>query len=303
MFKLIALFFALASAQTIVELAVKTPSLSTLVKVLTDPNYKPVLDALSGAGPFTVFAPSNEAFARANIDIKNVTLVTAVLTYHVIGAAIKSTDLKEGTNIAPTLMKNPDYVNIGAGKAQVLDAFRFGPRVFVSWNGREGVAEVTTADVTASNGVVHIIDRVLGLPEDLVTLTTTHRLRILLQQVVKAELAAAVTGAALTIFAPTDEAFFRIPNLNQLTVPQLQNILKFHVVAGVAYSTSLVNNSPVTTLQGQKITPVFVTNQFNRTELVLKNAAGAILGGVLEANIISKNGVVHVVDRVLIPTA
>merc|ERR1712166_1670691 len=79
---------------SIVENAIATPMLSTLVSVLTMPAYKPILDALSGNGPFTVFAPSNAAFASAGVDVNNVAAVTDVLKYHVVaGAAVYSNAL------------------------------------------------------------------------------------------------------------------------------------------------------------------------------------------------------------------
>ena len=89
------------SLPTIVQTAVATPMLSTLVTVLTSPGYEPVLQALSGNGPFTVFAPTNEALRLAGVDISDVNAVTEVLKYHVVvGAAVASVDLKASQNVA-----------------------------------------------------------------------------------------------------------------------------------------------------------------------------------------------------------
>ena len=90
-----------AQPRSIVETAVDTPQLSTLVAVLTLPGYAPVLNLLQGPGPFTVFAPNNAAFAAANIDPNQIPVVTAVLQYHVIGASVLSTDLAQGANVSP----------------------------------------------------------------------------------------------------------------------------------------------------------------------------------------------------------
>jgi len=131
---------------TIVANAIATPVLSTLVSVLTLPDYAPVLSALSGAGPFTVFAPTNDAFAKAGVDVSDVEAVTSVLSYHVVqGAAVYSKDLKAQQNV--------DTLNGGS-----IDVRKspFG----VSVNG----ANVVVADVASSNGVVHVIDSVLLPP-------------------------------------------------------------------------------------------------------------------------------------------
>jgi uncharacterized surface protein with fasciclin (FAS1) repeats len=104
--------------KTIVENAVATPVLSSLVSVLTAPGYEPVLNALNSPGNFTVFAPNNVAFAAAGLDPKDVELVTQVLYYHVLGAVVKSGDLK-ALQFPSTLMSDTKYVNLGA-KGQVL---------------------------------------------------------------------------------------------------------------------------------------------------------------------------------------
>ena len=142
----IAASYAIAPTQNIVELAGATPDLSTLVAALKAGN---LTAALSGAGPFTVFAPTNEAFALLPsgtvahlLDPRNVKELDAILTYHVVLADVHSKDLKDFQRVK-TL--NGDEVTI---------AKRDGA-VYVNH------AKVTTADVDATNGVVHIIDRVL----------------------------------------------------------------------------------------------------------------------------------------------
>ena len=130
--------------KTIVDLAVATPDLSTLVTALKAGG---LVDTLSGPGPFTVFAPTNEAFTAlpagvlANL-LKNKAQLDNVLTYHVVAGAVRAEALKDGEKIK-TLQGEELTVRIAGGD------------VFIN------SAKVTTADVTASNGVVHIIDGVL----------------------------------------------------------------------------------------------------------------------------------------------
>jgi len=135
-----------ATSPTIVENAVATPALSTLVAVLTDPRYADILGVLSGNGPFTVFAPTNDAFAAAGVDINDVDAVKEVLKYHVVaGVGAKSTDLKASQEI-PT---------VEGDTIEVLRNF-YGVTV--------NDAKVVVPDVISSNGVVHVIDKVLIPP-------------------------------------------------------------------------------------------------------------------------------------------
>jgi uncharacterized surface protein with fasciclin (FAS1) repeats len=141
-------FNAKAQDKTIVELAVATESLSTLVTAVTAAG---LVETLSGNGPFTVFAPTNEAFNNLPEGVlamllkpENKDKLTAVLTYHVIGANVMSKDLTEGMKAA-TIQGDKVTVSLKSG-AQINDA------------------SVAIADIVASNGVVHVIDKVILPP-------------------------------------------------------------------------------------------------------------------------------------------
>merc|ERR1711959_653840 len=138
-----------AQSSTIVDLAVATPDLSTLVTAL---KAGKLVDTLSGAGPFTVFAATNEAFARLPkhtldflLDPKNIKELQDVLTYHVASGSVHAKDLK-----------NDEKIKTVEGKE--VEARIFGSRVFIN------NAQVTKADIDASNGVIHIVDHVLIPP-------------------------------------------------------------------------------------------------------------------------------------------
>jgi uncharacterized surface protein with fasciclin (FAS1) repeats len=151
MLKSFLFLFVIASAsatanRTIVDLAVVTPGLSTLVTALKSGN---LVATLSGAGPFTVFAPTNEAFAAVPaatlaslLDPKNIKQLQDVLTYHVVSGTVFAKDIT-----------NNQMIKTVEGKD--VTASLFAHRVFIN------KAEVITADIKASNGVVHIIDQVL----------------------------------------------------------------------------------------------------------------------------------------------
>lgn len=136
---------------SIVSLAVATPDLSTLVSAVTAAD---LVDTLNGSGPFTVFAPTNAAFAAlpaGTLDSlllpENKATLSGILTYHVVAGKVMSSDLSNGQVIA-TVNGEKLTVEIADGKVMLVDA-------------KGGKSTVATADVDASNGVVHVIDAVL----------------------------------------------------------------------------------------------------------------------------------------------
>jgi uncharacterized surface protein with fasciclin (FAS1) repeats len=138
-----------APTETIVELAVATDALSTLVTAVTEAD---LVTTLSGDGPFTVFAPTNDAFAAlpdGTLDslLADIPALTDVLTYHVVSGKVMAADLSDG-QVVPTLQGGELTVKIMNGSVMLEDA-------------AGNMSEVVTADVEASNGVVHVIDGVL----------------------------------------------------------------------------------------------------------------------------------------------
>jgi uncharacterized surface protein with fasciclin (FAS1) repeats len=279
--------------QNIVELAVATPDLSTLVAALKAGN---LTAALSGAGPFTVFAPTNEAFALLPsgtvahlLDPRNVKELDAILTYHVVLADVHSNDLDEH-QFVKTL--NGDEVAI----------IKRDGAVYVNQ------AKVTTADVDATNGVVHIIDRVL-LPNEetgavVVKAAPTNSILDLIGSGDETQELAYLLGAAnltdylsgagpFTVFAPIDHAFDLLPNgtLKHLLDPrnrdELADILENHVVPGDVHSKDLEEFQRVRTLEG--------------TVAIVKRDGAVYVNGakVITADVDATNGVVHIIDRVL----
>ncbi|HHP7239877.1 fasciclin domain-containing protein [Longibacter sp.] len=261
---------------TITELAGNASNLSTLAGALGQAGLD---DDLNGDGPFTVFAPSNTAFQQ--IDVNDLTsdsdLLEEVLTYHVVQGEITASDISDGQTVE-TLEGETLRFSLSNGGVQV--------------NG----ANVTTADLQASNGVVHVIDGVL-----LETVTTTDRavltpgLSTLADAVGAAGLADDLSGdGPFTVFAPVNAAFDEI-DASELTADSdlLNKILTYHVVGGSAIEAGDISDGQtVETLQGG--------------DLTFSVDGGTVRVNGIEvttANIQTSNGVVHLIDSVLLEAA
>jgi len=270
------------SAKTVVEIAIGSPDHTTLVAAVKAAG---LVETLSGAGPFTVFAPTNAAFAKlpaGTVDSllkpENKAKLVAILTYHVVPAKVMAADVKTGE--APS-------VN---GKKLALKADKTG----VTVNG----AKVVKTDVTASNGVIHVIDTVVLPPENIVaTAAKAGKFQTLLTAATAAGLADTLAnGGPFTVFAPTDEAFAKLgkDTIANLLKPEnkdkLANVLKYHVVAGVVKAADVVKLKEAKTLQGGAATVKVVDGKVT--------IDGA---NVVATDIAASNGVIHVIDAVILP--
>merc|ERR1712048_575631 len=270
---------------TVSGIASRTKDLSTLVSALEAAD---LVTTLSDTGPFTVFAPTNEAFAKVpnatlTYLLGNKTALTEVLKYHVAAGDLKSTNLKNGEQITTLEGKNVTVAITGT-TVKINDA------------------TVTTANVNATNGVVHIIDAVL-LPPGLVLPTIPELaegvkdLSTLVTALGKADLVTALSASGpFTVFAPTNDAFNGLPAgvLDALLKPEnkdkLVEVLKYHVASGEVLSTDLENGEQIETLEKQKVN-------------ITIDAAGVKVNtaNVTMANVLATNGVVHIIDAVLLP--
>ncbi len=303
----------------IVGTAQATADLSLLVDALVQADAD-LVTTLSSDGPFTVFAPTNAAFAALLNDLGDdynsladfdtadeKELLAKVLTYHVVaGTAALSGDLSNGMMIT-TVQGEDVTVNINGG-------------VFIS-DATETDAEVATADVATTNGVVHVIDKVL-LPQEVLdalsaptqniveTAQATADLSLLVDALIQADadLVATLSGdGPFTVFAPTNDAFAALlvalgDDYNSLedfdTADEkalLAKVLTYHVVAGTAaLSTDLTQDMRIETFQGENVSVdlnggVFIGDATDTAaEVVIPDVA-------------TSNGVVHVIDKVLLP--
>lgn len=258
----------------IVDTAVAAGNFTKLAAALTKAG---LVTALKGEGPFTVFAPDDaafDAFEEANPGVLaglSKEALTEILTYHVVaGAAVGSGALKD-EQVFTTLSGSPILIDTTGG-VKVVEA------------------DVTTADVTASNGVIHVINQILIPPKDdiVATAVAAGTFKSLAKAVTDAGLVPTLQGKGpFTVFAPTDAAFAKLAAVP--TGDALKNVLLYHVVAGAVGSGDLVAGPVPTQLTGKSVT-VSLTGGVKIDDAT-----------VTTANILTKNGVIHVVDTVLVP--
>jgi transforming growth factor-beta-induced protein len=268
----------------IVDTAVAAGSFTKLAAALQAAD---LVTTLKGAGPFTVFAPTDAAFAKLPagtldnlLKPENKAQLQAVLKYHVVGGKVTAADVVKLSH-ATTLQGKDVAITTPGGTVKVNDA------------------TVTMADVQASNGVIHVIDTVLLPPtQDIVErATAAGSFTTLVAALNAADLTATLKGTGpFTVFAPTDAAFNKLPagTLDNLLKPenkaQLQAILKYHVLMGAAYAGDVVKTNKATTLEGKDVAVTV-----NGNSVKVNDAT------VTAVNVLATNGVIHVIDTVLIP--
>ena len=284
------------SQNKITTIAAATPDLSILVSALDRANLISVLD---GDGPFTVFAPTNTAFQAfltannfADLDAVPDAVLTQVLLNHVVAGSFQSTQLTTG------------YISTQATST----ASGTSMSLFVNTaNGvrLNGVSTVTTPNVMASNGVVHIVDAVIGLPTVVTFVQADPNYEILLAAVTRDEAAgfpAALSATGpFTVFAPTNDAFVAFltetgfPDLASIPESVLTTVLAYHVAPANVRSTQITNGQVVNTLADQNFTinttaGVKITDVSDRESEV-----------IVPLDVQANNGVIHTVNKVLLP--
>lgn len=272
--------------KNIVETAVEAGKFKTLATALTAAG---LVDAVKGPGPFTVFAPTDEAFAKVPKETLEMLLkpenkdkLKAVLTYHVVPGKVMAKDV------------------VGLKGAKSLNGQRIDVKVDGSKVSVDG-ANVVATDIACTNGVIHVIDSVILPASDNIPAVATKagKFSTLLAAAKAAGLVDALSGDKdLTVFAPTDEAFGKLPKgtveslLKPENVDKLKGILLFHVVEGRVYSEDAVKAKTAATLQGGKV------------EISVKDGAAYVNGAkILATDIDAGNGVIHVIDSVILPPA
>ncbi|MBM4014270.1 MAG: fasciclin domain-containing protein [Planctomycetes bacterium] len=270
----------------VVDTAVKAGNFKTLVAAVQAAG---LVDTLKSKGPFTVFAPSDEAFAKLPagtverlLKPENKAELAAVLTYHVVPGKWLAKDVVTLTGAVTVQGQQIDF-RIDEGGVRV-----------------DG-ASVVAADIDCSNGVIHVLDRVI-LPstKDLVaTATEAGTFKTLLAAAKAAGLAdVLVKEGPFTLFAPTDEAFAKLPagTVEGLLKPEnkdkLAQILKLHLVKGRVYSAGALAAGKAESLAALPLA-------------IRKDAKGAAVNDarLVAVDLDAANGVVHVIDAVLLPSA
>ena len=266
--------------KTIAETVIASADFDTLEAALVAADLATVLD---GPGPFTVFAPTDAAFAAlpaGALDglLADETALADVLLYHVVS----------GTELAADVVA-ADFLTMENGAIAPITT---------EGGARIGGVAITTTDIRVKNGVIHVIDAVLLPPPSIAELVVANDdLQTLLAAVQAADLATTLDGEALfTVFAPTDDAFAEIPaaTLSALIadVPALTDVLLYHVVDGVVPARVAITLTSATMKNGDSVT---IAYDAGMGTLDIGPAR------VTTTNVWARNGVVHVIDQVLLP--
>lgn len=255
---------------TIVDVAVANGNFTILAAALTRAN---LVDDLSAAGPFTVFAPTDAAFAASGITLNDVNTMPVaqledILLYHVVSGEVAS------TAIPP--------------KADALSGLTL---LFTTTSGVDvNDANVVTADVQADNGVIHVIDKVL-MPPDIVDMAGYAGLTSLAGALGSAGLVSTLQGAGpFTVFAPSNAAFAALPSVP--TGQALVDVLTYHVLSGQTLANALpvsaqtLSGATASTL-GQSV--IFGSGKINQANITV-------------TDIKVTNGVIHLIDSVIVPS-
>ena len=283
-------------AKDIVDTAIADGRFTTLVAAVKAAG---LVDALKAEGPFTVFAPTDDAFAKlpaGTLDSlllpENKQKLSDILLYHVVSGKVMAADVTS-LSTAPTLLGKDLSIKVDMGNVYINDA------------------KVIITDIETSNGVIHVIDTVLLPPSEEAASDTMAasntivdiavadgRFSTLVAAVKAADLVETLSGEGpFTVFAPTDEAFAKLPagTLDSLLLPEnkqkLTDILLYHVVPGKVMAADVVTLTSAATALGKDIT---ITVKDGK--VYLNNDIQVII-----TDIEASNGVIHVIDGVLLP--
>lgn len=283
---------------TITGIAQTNANLSILVQALVKAD---LASTLQGAGPFTVFAPTDAAFVAflkttpyATLNDVPKDVLTLILLNHVVSGKVKSTDLTTG--YVKTLATS---ATSGTNTMSMYVDLRSGVKL-------NGTASVTTADIMASNGVIHVVDKVIGLPTIVTHATANPNFTSLVGALTSAgqpDFVTILSGAGpYTVMAPTNTAFTDLNTelapggIASVSTANLTKVLTYHVANGNVLAASLTEGQMVTTLQ----TPQKYTIQLAGGAKI-KDANNRI-STIIATDVQCSNGVIHVINKVLLPT-
>lgn len=287
------------TSNTITDIVVAGADFSTLESAVVRAGLQ---TTLSGTGPFTVFAPDNAAFTAASITPSVINTlapadVSKLLLYHTLSSRVPAASVPAGPN-AKVITTGGDSIFVT----------RDARGVFVN-----GI-QVAAADINADNGVIHRMPRVLNPPVgNIVQTAVAAGLDSLVKAVTRAttapggdpNLTTTLSNGILTVFAPTNAAFTQLlgalslTDINQIPIATLLAVLRYHVVGARAFSSDLANGNLAMLAGGN--TTINLTNGVGGGPTILGNGNGGNRSNITATNIMCRNGVVHLIDRVLLP--
>ena len=267
---------------TIVDIAVADGRFETLVAAVTAAG---LVETLTGDGPFTVFAPTDDAFAAlpegaVESLLEDIAALTAILLYHVVAGDVRAADVVT-LDSAVTVLGEAVSITVEGDSVRINDA------------------NVVITDIEASNGVIHVIDAVLLPPVPLGSIVDIaagdERFETLVAALTAAGLVETLAGEGpFTVFAPTDDAFAALPEgtVEALLedIPALTDTLLYHVISGDVRAADVVALESAITVQGDSVSLTVEGDSVRINDAL-----------VVIADIEASNGVIHVIDAVLLP--
>jgi uncharacterized surface protein with fasciclin (FAS1) repeats len=297
---------AFASVSTFVSCAEEddtTPAKKTIVDAVSNEANLSLLKAavihagldgtLATTQNITVFAPTNDAFIKAGfkdeaaIKAADKATIASILTYHVLAQKVTAADIKTADNQELTMLStNKSWLTKDANGVSI------------------NAAKVTKADVAADNGVIHVIDAVILPPsKNIVELVLADANLSLLKEAVvrassgKTNLASILTTGAFTVFAPTNKAFesagFNSKKIAETDPDFLAKVITHHAIAARVFSTNLKSGT-AKSVQGDDLT-------IDAAKATVKGSFNSSASNITAVNVLATNGVVHVIDAVLLP--
>ena len=299
-------------APSIANIAVSNPAFSQLEAAAVQGGVAVVLsnrNAGDPSGKFTVFAPTNDAFARLGLKVEgdfaalNTSFLTNTLLYHVSNGVLAGSSIT--ANVKTSSLLGPTRRYISRGSERYING-----------------SKILATDVAAENGTVHVIDKVLlasgaDIVQTAIALTQSKvfsgpELTFLVEAVVYADLAGALTAStgspSFTVYAPTDAAFIQLgkdlgvsltvaADIRKLPKETVKAVLLNHVINNGGRFTSELSGTSETPLGGTALT----YGAFNNGIYTVKGKNNATVANMVIPDVQTTNGVVHVIDRVLLP--
>jgi uncharacterized surface protein with fasciclin (FAS1) repeats len=280
--------------RTISEFISKNPEFTNLYAALEKAE---LTSTLNQSGPYTLFAPTNDAFAEflavngfADLESVPTPILKEILLNHVILGRNKSSDISTG--YIKTLAKG------NASSTNTLSMFiNISSGVIIN-----GVARVKAFDINANNGVIHVVDAVIGLPTIVTHALANPNFSSLVGALTSpgqpdfVSILSGTTDSPFTVFAPSNAAFLRFEAQNpgtlaSLSASQLTSVLTYHVVAGANVLSTGIPSGPITTLE---------TGTFTVNGVTITDEAGRQTN-IVAVDVQAANGVIHVLDNVILP--
>lgn len=299
--------------QTISEIAAGNPNLSLLVQALTKTGLAETLDA---AGAYTVFAPNNLAFTNAGITSSTIEAITSeegianlrnFLLNHVFTTNLTSTQLKTGYR---KTLATPAVTLTGN-----LDMYVSNTTEGIKLN---GASRIISANIPATNGTIHLVDGLIPLPTVVTFVQADPNFGALLTCLTRPDQSSqnfvgTLSGNAAspyTVFAPTNTAFNDLldqlgptTTLSNITATTLTRNLKYHVVTGAnVLSSTLENNQFISTFLGSSSNEGFTIEIVSATDVQIRDSSNRV-AKIIATDVQADNGIVHVIDKVLIAAA